>query len=238
MITTARAIIKRSLRLIAATAAGEDPTDDEFTDCFDALTTLVEAWDIEKLMATNSGIYKYSAPASILSFYIGPDGDFITPKILTFLDYVYISSSGMNYEVEIPSSRKEFDDEVKNSPTGWPVKAYYTKHIPSLTESLLEFSCPLPDAATISFGSTRRDTNFVDLDTPIDLPPGLKRAFEYNLAVEVAPEFQLQPSQVVSSTAAESKALLKLHNLQIGKLSAPDEIGLLGRGGFDVRTGE
>ena len=240
MITTAKDIIKRSLRLISATAAGEEPTAHEYTDCFNALTTLVEAWDIEKLMSSVDTVAEASALSGATQFTIGPAGDLVMDQIPTFLDYVYVSNGSINYEATIPGSRKEFDDEVQIDPVGWPQMAYFTRHDPASTESTLEFSCPLPDNATVKVGISSRGPAFADLITQVDLPPGLKRAIEYNLAIEVAPEFQAQPSPMVVQAANESKAMFKLHNFTVDKLQTPSEYSADNNrnGVFDYINGE
>ncbi len=50
-----------------------------------------------------------------------------------------------------------------------------------------------------------------NLDSPIDFPPGYERAFRYNLALELAPEFGKTPDPIVVARA--DKALEEIKNL-------------------------
>ena len=234
MLTTAKEIIKRSLRLISATASGEEPTASEYTDCLNALTTLVEAWGIEKLMSTGTIKLEHPVLASVSSFSIGPTGDLIVPSAPTFIDYVFISvSPGVNVELPLAVDRLEFDSKAMASSAGFPSIAYYDKTNPILPKLL--FSCGFPQGSLVTFGSANPAPSFAALNTAVELAAGLKRAIEYNLAVEVAPEFQAQPSPLVMQIAASSKATFKLHNFYVEKLSIPEEF--VGRGGFDMKTG-
>jgi hypothetical protein len=55
------------------------------------------------------------------------------------------------------------------------------------------------------------------LETQILFPPGYLRAFTYNLAMEFAPEFGVEPSPQVSRIAMTSKRNLK-------RINNPDDI--------------
>jgi hypothetical protein len=55
------------------------------------------------------------------------------------------------------------------------------------------------------------------LATTLYLPPGYLRAFKYNLACEIAPEFGVEPSPTVSRIAMTSKRNLK-------RINNPDDI--------------
>jgi len=55
------------------------------------------------------------------------------------------------------------------------------------------------------------------LATPLLFPPGYLRAFKYNLACEIAPEFGVEPSPTVSRIAMASKRDLK-------RVNNPDDV--------------
>jgi hypothetical protein len=55
------------------------------------------------------------------------------------------------------------------------------------------------------------------LDTQLNFPPGYLRAFTYNLAMEFAPEFGVEPSPQVQRIAMTSKRNLK-------RINNPDDV--------------
>ena len=55
------------------------------------------------------------------------------------------------------------------------------------------------------------------LSTDLFFPPGYMRAFAYNLAMEIAPEFGVEPSPQVSRIAMTSKRNLK-------RINNPDDV--------------
>jgi hypothetical protein len=67
------------------------------------------------------------------------------------------------------------------------------------------------------FISVNTLTQPVNLSTTLAFPPGYLRAFTYNLAMEIAPEFGVEPSPQVQRIAMTSKRNLK-------RINNPDDI--------------
>jgi hypothetical protein len=59
------------------------------------------------------------------------------------------------------------------------------------------------------------------LNTELFFPPGYMRAFAYNLAMEIAPEFGVEPSPQVQRIAMTSKRNLKRINNPYDVMSMP-----------------
>jgi len=67
------------------------------------------------------------------------------------------------------------------------------------------------------FVSIEELTNPATLATTLAFPPGYLRAFAYNLAMEIAPEFGVEPSPQVQRIAMTSKRNLK-------RINNPDDV--------------
>jgi hypothetical protein len=67
------------------------------------------------------------------------------------------------------------------------------------------------------FISVQELSNPAVLTTNLTFPPGYLRAFTYNLAMEIAPEFGVEPSPQVTRIAMTSKRNLK-------RINNPDDI--------------
>jgi hypothetical protein len=65
--------------------------------------------------------------------------------------------------------------------------------------------------------SVEKLTEVANLSTVLYYPPGYLRAFTYNLAMEIAPEFGVEPSPQVKRIAMTSKRDLK-------RINNPDDV--------------
>jgi hypothetical protein len=74
------------------------------------------------------------------------------------------------------------------------------------------------------------------LDTVLSFPPGYLRAFAYNLAMELAPEFGVEPSPQVQRIAMTSKRNLKRINNPDDAMSLPYSL-IASRQRFNVYSG-
>ena len=71
------------------------------------------------------------------------------------------------------------------------------------------------------FISVEELTQPATLSTVLSFPPGYLRAFVYNLAMEIAPEFGVEPSPQVQRIAMASKRDLKRINFADDIMSLP-----------------
>jgi hypothetical protein len=74
------------------------------------------------------------------------------------------------------------------------------------------------------------------LSTELFFPPGYMRAFAYNLAMEIAPEFGVEPSPQVQRIAMTSKRNLKRINNPYDVMSLPYAV-VANRQRFNIYAG-
>jgi hypothetical protein len=74
------------------------------------------------------------------------------------------------------------------------------------------------------------------LSTELFFPPGYMRAFAYNLAMEMAPEFGVEPSPQVQRIAMTSKRNLKRINNPYDVMSLPYAV-VANRQRFNIYSG-
>jgi hypothetical protein len=86
------------------------------------------------------------------------------------------------------------------------------------------------------FISVQELTQPATLSTDLFFPPGYMRAFAYNLAMEIAPEFGVEPSPQVQRIAMTSKRNLKRINNPYDVMSLPYAI-VANRQRFNIYAG-
>lgn len=226
MQTTARKIIGRALRLLGVVASGVDPTDEEATDSFDALKDMIDQWHTNAMMSYSSAEASFTGSSATVTVGTGGNINITNPQHLQ-----YVKWNGV--DLDVCSSFEEF--KSGDLSVGTPERAFYSKSNP-LSNLLL---APAPTVSgTVKIGYLAPLIQFTGLDVTVDLPEGCSKMLSYNLALEMAPEFEKEPSQLAVVIANNTVADFKRMNTQVPLLRVSPEVASLGHGNeFDVTTG-
>lgn len=206
---TSQTLIDRAMRLIGAIASGESPTPQESADALVALNAMISSWQTEKLY-----VYAFVDTAFTLiptdsSYTVGPAGNFnLTPRP-SKIESVYVRANNIDYPVEMIDVDKWNSIPDKTTTSDIPIYAYYE---PSLATGTLQL-WPVPNTAySLRIVTWTTLAELAALSTTVTLPQGYERALAYNLAIEIAPEYEKEASPSVQGIAMESKASIKRAN--------------------------
>jgi len=243
MTTTAGDQINGALRLLGVLAEGETPSAETSQDALTALNQMIDSWNTERLavFATQDQIFTW--PSGVQYLDIGPTGDIILnnallstqesiplttqssleilatikggrPILVDDATYFRDPQTNVSYGIKLINQQQYDGIAVKTVTSTYPQVMWVNMAFPNITMTVypvplraLEFHLipvtPLNTAATLA--------------TPLSFPPGYLRAFRYNLACEMAPEFGVEPSAQVQRIAMYSKRNLK-------RINNPDDI--------------
>lgn len=209
--TTARELIKGSLRLIGVVAAGEDPSLDEYNDGLTAMNQMLDSWSIERLSVFSLQEQVFTWPASTISRTLGPSGDFVGNRPVQIDDSTYFvdTSTGVSYGLSLVNSDQYNAIALKTATSTYPQALWVNMTHPDI--EMYVYPVPTRDLA-FHFVSVNELTQAASLDTVLAFPPGYLRAFRYNLACEYAAEFGVEPSPSVKRIAAVAKRAIKRIN--------------------------
>lgn len=226
--------INRALRLLGVLAEGEIPSAETSADALMALNQMIDSWNTERLSVFSTLNQVITWPAGQATRTLGPSGNLpgtnVRPVLVDDATFFRDPSTGVSYSVQI-INQEQYD--------GIAVKTVTSTHpevlLINMTEPNLELTVyPVPSISLEwHFVSTRELAQPTALSTVLSLPPGYLRAFTYNLAMELAPEFGVEPSPQVQRVAMVSKRNLKRINNPNDVMSLP-----FGCRGFDINTGE
>ena len=225
--------INRALRLLGVLAEGETPSASESADALMALNQMLDSWSTERLSVFSTSDQTFTWPAGQVTRTLGPTGDFVgvRPVLLDDSTY-YVDSLGVSHQIQIINEDQYNAIAVKTVNSSLPQFLYVNATNPDIEMSLY----PVPSQAlTWHFVGGSPLAEPVSLATTLAFPPGYMRAFAYNLAMEIAPEFGVEPSQDVRRTAMISKRNLKRINNPDDVMSMP--INIVGGMRFNINTG-
>jgi hypothetical protein len=208
--------INRSLRLLGVLAEGETPAASVSQDALMALNQMIDSWNTERLSTFVTQDQTFLWPAGFISRTLGPSGDFVGLRPILMDDATYYRDPGTNVSFGIKFiNQQQYDGiAVKTVTSTYPQVCWVNMGFPDITLTIY----PKPTRELEwHFISVQELDRPADLATVMYYPPGYLRAFTYNLAMEFAPEFGVEPSPQVSRIAMTSKRNLK-------RINNPDDV--------------
>jgi hypothetical protein len=214
--TTAGDQINGALRLLGVLAEGETPSAGTSQDALFALNQMIDSWGTEKLSTFTTQEQIFNWPPGAISRTLGPSGDFVgdRPVLMDDATYFVDASTGISYGIKLINQQQYDGIAVKSVTSTFPQVMWINTNFPNINM----YVYPVPTKVLEwHFISAAQLTQPATIATPLYFPPGYLRAFRYNLACELAPEFGVEPSSTVSRIAMYSKRNLK-------RINNPDDI--------------
>ena len=207
--------INRALRLLGVLAEGETPTAAMSQDALMALNQMIESWNTERLSVFCTQDQIFNWPSSEIKRTLGPSGDFVGNRPILFDEATYFKApNGVSYGIKFINQQQYDGIAVKNVTSTYPQVIFANMTYPNVEM----YVYPMPtQVLEWHFVSVQELTQPATLATSLHFPPGYLRAFTYNLAMEIAPEYGIEPSQQVQRIAMTSKRDLK-------RINTPDDV--------------
>jgi len=208
--------INRALRLLGVLAEGESPSAETSQDALMAMQQMIDSWDTERLSVFCTQDQVFTWPAGIVSRTLGPTGNFVglRPVLLDDSTYYRDPGTGVSFGVKFINQQQYNGIAVKTVTSTYPQVIFVNNTFPDI--DMYVYPRPTRDLEW-HFVSVQKLDNPAGLATILYFPPGYLRAFTYNLAMEIAPEFGLEPSPQVQRIAMTSKRNLK-------RINNPDDV--------------
>jgi hypothetical protein len=217
---TAGEIINGALRLLGMLAEGETPSSETSADALFAMNQMIDSWNTEKLSIYNTQDQTFTWPSGEIQRHLGPTGDFVGNRPVLLDDSTYYRDPTTNVSFGIKFiNQKQYDGiAVKTVTSTYPQVMWINMEYPNIQMTI--YPKPTRDLEW-HFISAQELTQPVTLATQLAFPPGYLRAFRYNLACELAPEFGVEPSLQVKRIAMVSKRNIKRINNPNDIMSLP-----------------
>lgn len=218
--TTAAELIDGSLRLLGVLAEGETPSAAVMQDSIMAMNQMIQSWDTERLSVFSTQDQVFTWPANVLSRTLGPTGDFVGNRPVEIDDATYFKdpSSGLSFGVKLINQQQYDGIAFKTVTSTYPQVLWVNNTFPNI--EMYVYPVPIK-ALEWHIISVQTLDEVSSVATDIYFPPGYLRAFRYNLACELAPEFGIEPSPQVQRIAMSSKRNIKRVNFPGDLMAIP-----------------
>jgi hypothetical protein len=230
--TTVRDLIQSARRKIGTLAAGESMTAEEGVDHLQTLNAMLATWNTQELLVYTLNRQTFALVAGQQQYTLGAGGDFNVVRPFN-IEYASILLNASTAPQEIPLEIYTEDGwrevVMKSVVSSWPTGVYIQNDLPL---NHLQF-WPVPTApCSVILGTWQRTVAFTNLSDDVVFPDGYDRAIIYNLAVELAPEFEREASATVQRVASESLRLISDANWE----PAFSDPGFGDSGGYSLQT--
>ena len=238
-IFTAGDQINRALRLLGVLAEGETPSAATSQAALAAMQQMIESWNTERLtvFATIDQITNW--PVGSINETLGPTGSLVRlngtavrPILVDDATYYKDPGTGVSYGIKLINQQQYDGIAVKTVTSTYPQVMFVNNTYPDFDIYLYPRPTRLLE---FHFISVQELSQPATLATDLLFPPGYLRAFAYNLAMEIAPEFGIEPSPQVQRIAMTSKRDLKRINNPDDVMSMPYSL-IATRQRFNVYT--
>lgn len=210
--SVAQDLINGAFRLIGILGEGESPSAQQSNDALTTLNALVDSYSNESLMIYTKAKEQFNLVAGQQVFTFGTGGDFSSPRPQMIENALIVAPQGApNPELQMEILNKDEYASIILKATTSTIPLYiYNDGAYPLSNIYL---WPVPSVVTpIIFYSWKPLTTLSTLSSTVSLPPGYERMLKFNLAVDLGPEYGVQPREDIVAIAMQSKAAIKRMN--------------------------
>lgn len=214
--TTAIKIIQGAMNSLGLLGAGQNARGIDAEHCLGRLNTLLNAMNLGPTFAYTDTETVFALPANTTSRTIGVAQQIAIARPDRIETSSFVRVGNLDYPL-LPVDHETYNGIVMKTLSGpWPAVCYWDGGSPN---GVIYFwpqgACSVHLVTSASVGL------FADLTTDYSLPNGYERMFQYSLAEEIAPDFEVQPSASVVKIAQQTRRMVKRINLTVSQLDIP-----------------
>jgi len=216
-------LINSAFRLINVLASGEVPSTSEQSDALTTLALMLDGWQAERLTiftilrdGSTTSPHLFPFVSGQQTYTLGPGGNFniARPAKIERMSIEWLANPAQPLELplEMVNEQRWQTVPVKAITSTLPTVVYDDGNYPLRN---LSFWCTPTVVSNVVIYYWQALSQFPDLVTDVEFPPGYFRALRYNLAVDLSIEFGRPLPAGVAEIALSSKAVIMNMNLPV-----------------------
>jgi hypothetical protein len=201
-------LIKQALRMIGIIEGEGTPSGAEGADALRCLNQMIDEWNTQGLIPYTQQSNTFNVTANTVNYTIGSGQTWNMARPVR-IDSAYVTSGGVDYPMkQLTYEEYKMKPYKTNVTTSIPSEFVYIENYPYGTVTIWA----VPTANMTMTIVTPVKLSQVTLAGAISLPEGYESALKYNLALELATEYLIDPKPTLIARAMESKANIKRLN--------------------------
>ena len=234
--STVRDLIHDALKKIHVVGIGENLTADQEQSAFRSLNDLLASWSVEGGLVYQQTQETFNLVGNQQVYTIGSGQDFNTVSPFS-IEALYTTLGTTDYPASPYGQEDWASISSKTTSTGIPEVYYYDNNF---DVSRIYFY-PIPTGvSTVTMFSRKPIVEFNSINDTVNLPSGYRRALIYNLALELAPEYEREALPTVVKIANKSKGNIFSYNSRNKRIRSNPTGALLYNEGerWNIYTGQ
>ena len=215
MTTTALNLIEGALRPLNVLTGNTRLTAEEISDTLQALNWMLDSWSNENLKIYHVTRETFTLTSGLNPHTIGPGGNLNTTRPTRIIQAT-ITISGVDYPLELIGVDDYEAIRLKTLQTAWPIYAYLENDFPLAKL----YTWPINTGNVINLQQEKPLTNFASAYDTVTLPPGYADAIRFNLALRMAPEFQITAGADLERMAERALKNIKRTNSRVPTMAS------------------
>ena len=221
---TANDVITGALLELGVLAEAEVPTAAQAADGLIQLNNLIDGWAAERLEIYTITRTTWTITSNVGTYLVGT-GQVVNvarPVFLSHINFIDTAQSpNYEYQMGILTDDAYAALAIKAQTAVYPQTAYYNPTFTAASPYGTIILWPIPTSATLLgvLYAPQAVAELAALTTTVLLPPGYKRMFLKNLALELAPSYQREISPALVQQAREAKETVKRSNKRLADLN-------------------
>lgn len=214
--TTAVDLITLALKDIGALGIGQSISADDTSDALSTLNMMLGQWTAERLDIYHL-VETVLQSTGAQSYTIGAGGNFNTPRPFNIAS-AFCRLNNVDFPIQMIKAREDYNLIGLKSLNSMPQYLFYDSAFPL---GNLYFY-PIPNS-TYELHITTMDV-LAKIATPattINLPAPYMAMIRYNLALWLAPSYQIEPMPQLRQLAQNATKVVKRSNVQIQQMRMP-----------------
>ena len=211
---TAQSVIERAYNLMGYKAAGEPISGDDATYALDALNSMIDSWNTQRLFIVSIADVVGIVTGATANVGAGMAFDIARPIKLE--QGAFLRVNGVDFPIEQIDRLTYTSITQKTAASIYPQYVYNDNTLPTAVANFF----PAPsNAIEIHLPFQAQIAEFVDLLTEYSFAPGYRRALEYSLAEELSPGVK-EISPLIARNAANARRAIRRTNVEVPMLDA------------------
>lgn len=212
-LSTAQDLVDSALRLLGVIDQEGTPTTAQRNQGLDALNAMIDSLAVDNLANYVYNDEAITLAAAATTWGTSGPGTINTTRPIRLLAARRVEGS-YEYPIRI-LSMQEYRDRVDKGVTGTISAVAYN---PGMSDGTLY---AINGVGDVKITSVKPWTQYAALNTALALPPGYVRSLRHALAVELSPEYIVEPPQVSLGIADKMRTDLGRVNAQVQKIINP-----------------